>query len=133
LAKKLSLRAAADESGISFNTLARVERGHVPDLDSFVRIAKWLGRSPADFLGERAVIPGHTPDVIEAHLRGDPALSEAATAVIAGMVREFYGKLSEPRHVTACHLRAATTFKPQASTLLAEILMEMRESLSAGE
>ena len=131
--RKLSLRAAAAESGISFNTLARVEKGHVPDIETFTRLAKWLGRSPADFFAEGSVTPDFTPDIIEAHLRGDPALSEEATQAIASMVREFYTQLSEPKDVTACHLRAAASFKPEASTLLADILMEMRDNLVAEE
>ena len=53
--------------------------------------------------------------------------------MIAGMVREFYARLAEPQGVTACHLRAAATFKPQASTLLAEILTEMRDCLISGK
>lgn len=132
-ARKLTLRPAADECGVSFNTLARVEKGHIPDLETFTRLAKWIGRSPAEFFGEGDIAPTHTPDVIETHLRGDPALTDSAADAIAGMVREFYERLSEPRDVTACHLKAASTLKPEASVLLGELLMEMRDGLAAEE
>lgn len=130
--KGIGLRAAAAEAGVSFNTLARVENGHVPDLETFSRLAGWLGRSPSEFLGQGSVTPDSTPDVIEAHLRGDPALSSDAAQRIAGMVREFYDQLAMPEEVAlACLLRAAPTFKPEASALLADLIREMHDALHA--
>ena len=128
--KDLGLRAAAEEAGVSFNTLARVERGHVPDIETFSRIARWVGRSPADFLEPGRVTPDSTPELIEAHLRGDPALSSSAAEVIAGLVKQLYDRLAEPAEVaTAFHLRAASTFRPEASALFAELLTEMHQAL----
>lgn len=132
--KGIGLRAAAEQSGVSFNTLSRVEKGHVPDLETFSRVARWIGRSPADFLGQGSITPDSTPDRIEAHLRGDPALSHAAAGRIAGIVREFYGELAKPAAVAvACHLRAASTFTPEASALFSELLQEMHDALVAEE
>lgn len=131
-AKGIGLRAAAREAGVSFNTFARVEKGHVPDIETFSRLAHWVGHSPADFLGEGSVTSDSTPDVIEAHLRGDRALSPDAAGRIAGIVREFYEQLARPGEVaTACHLRAASTFSPEASALFAELLREMHGALLA--
>ena len=132
--KGLGLRAAAEEAGVSFNTLARVERGHVPDIETFSRMARWVGRSPADFLGPGRVTLDSTPEVIETHLRGDPALSADAADAIAGLVRQLYDRLAEPTEVaTAFHLRSASTFKPEASALLAELLVEMNRALAKEE
>jgi transcriptional regulator with XRE-family HTH domain len=126
----LGLRAAAEEAGVSFNTLARVEKGHVPDIETFSRIARWVGRSPADFLEPGGVTSDSTPELIEAHLRGDPALSSGAAAAIAGLVRELYDRLAEPTEAaTAFHLRAASSFRPEASVLFADLLGEMRQAL----
>ena len=47
----LGIRAAAAEAGVSSATLSRVENGHLPDLETFAKICKWLGRDPRDFLG----------------------------------------------------------------------------------
>ncbi|MBK7950682.1 MAG: helix-turn-helix transcriptional regulator [Deltaproteobacteria bacterium] len=129
--KALGLRAAAKEAGISFNTFARVEKGHVPDIETFIRLANWVGRSAADFLGEGSVTADSTPDAVEAHLRGDPALSDEAASRIAGIVREFYTQLAKPPEVaTAFHLRAASTFNPKASELFADLLQQMHDALS---
>lgn len=128
--KGVGLRAAAEESGVSFNTLARVERGHVPDIETFSRIARWVGKSPADFLEPGSVTSDSTPELIEAHLRGDPALSSEAAEAIAGLVKQLYDRLAEPAEVaTAFHLRAASTFTPEASELFAQLLSEMHQAL----
>lgn len=128
----LGLRAAAEEAGVSFNTLARVEKGHVPDIETFSRIARWVGHSPAEFLEAASVTLDSTPEVIEAQLRGDPALTTEGAEAIAGLVKELYARLAEPAEVAiACHLRAASTFTPEASGLFAELLSEMHGALLA--
>lgn len=45
------VRAAALEAGVSSSTYSRVENGHMPDLETFARLCRWLERDPADFLG----------------------------------------------------------------------------------
>lgn len=41
--RRLSLRDVSDETGVSVNTLSRVERGHLPDLKNYQRLVNWLG------------------------------------------------------------------------------------------
>jgi transcriptional regulator with XRE-family HTH domain len=38
-------------ANISAATLSRVENGHMPDLETFAKICRWLGKDPRDFLG----------------------------------------------------------------------------------
>jgi transcriptional regulator with XRE-family HTH domain len=45
------IRDAAAEVEISPATLSRVERGHMPDLETFAKICRWLERDPREFLG----------------------------------------------------------------------------------
>ena len=45
------MRAAAAEAEISSATFSRVENGHMPDLETFAKICKWLGKDPREFLG----------------------------------------------------------------------------------
>src|SRR6266436_951724 len=44
------VREAAKEIGTSAATLSRVERGHLPDLETFGKICKWLGVDPGEVL-----------------------------------------------------------------------------------
>lgn len=44
------LRAVAEEiGGVSASTLSRIEQGNVPDLDTFMKICRWLGVPPDEF------------------------------------------------------------------------------------
>jgi len=45
------VRAAALDVGVSPATFSRVENGHMPDLETFAKLCKWLQRDPRDFLG----------------------------------------------------------------------------------
>lgn len=45
------VRAAAAEAGISSATFSRIENGNMPDLETFAKICKWLGKDPREFLG----------------------------------------------------------------------------------
>lgn len=48
-ARGLNLREAAAESGVSFNTLSRVERGRACDVPTAIKILRWLDReTPED-------------------------------------------------------------------------------------
>ncbi|HEY2470686.1 MAG TPA: hypothetical protein VGI45_23025 [Terracidiphilus sp.] len=45
------IRAAAIDAGVSSATFSRVENGHLPDLQTFASLCKWLDRDPREFLG----------------------------------------------------------------------------------
>jgi transcriptional regulator with XRE-family HTH domain len=123
--RRLSLRDLAAEIDVSFNTLSRVERGHIPDLPNYRKIAAWL-KIPTDAFLEPAA---PTPDVIARHLNADKSLSTEAAATIASVVEEMYAKLTIEQPRVACHLRSAQTFTPRAGELLAGMLSEMQDRL----
>ena len=127
----LSLRAAADQSDVPFNTLARVEKGDLPDLANFRRIVEWLGLPPEMFFQPPRLRTENTPQIIDHHLRRDPNLTEEAAGHIAGLVREMYTSLARPPDAVRVRLRAAPTFKPEASRLLGELLQDMQDKLTA--
>jgi transcriptional regulator with XRE-family HTH domain len=128
--KHLSLRDLADQTGVSLNTLSRVERGHVPDLKNFQLILAWL-EVPAERFLERAGEAASTPEVIARHLRADRRLPEDAATKIAELVEEMYHKLIGEQPTLSLHLRSAKTFTPGAGALLGEILGEMQSNLQA--
>ena len=45
------VRSTAIDVGVSSATLSRVENGHMPDLETFAKICRWLDRDPREFLG----------------------------------------------------------------------------------
>ena len=125
----LSLRRAAEETGVAFNTLARIEKGYVPDLATFRRITQWIGVPAADFFQDEQGAPRSTVDVIASQLRRDPALGQEASEKMANILTELYAALAQPAEPTAAHLRAAKTFAPEAARCLASLLSDMRDAL----
>lgn len=127
----LSLRDAATQIGISFNTLARIEAGHIPDLEIFRRVIDWLGVPITAFFSGSSIRTIDTPEAIAKHLRADPALSPDAANRISGIVRDLYTALAQPAGTAAFHLRAARTFKPTAAQTLASILEDIDQAIGA--
>ena len=125
----LSLRRAAEETGVAFNTLARIEKGYVPDLATFRRLTLWIGVPAAEFFADDGDMRQSTLEVIGAQLRMDPALGEAASEKISSILTELYAALAESPEPMAAHLRAAKTFTPDGARQLASLLSDMRDAL----
>lgn len=126
-AKRLTLRDLSDEIGVSFNTLSRVERGHIPDMRNFRRIVDWL-EMPAEMFTHDEV---STPEIIARHLRSDRRLSDEAASKMLAIVDDMYRKLAGERPALAIHLRSAKTFTPAAGALLADILGDFQSTILA--
>lgn len=125
----LSLREAADVSGVPVATLSRIEQGRMPDLATFIRVVEWLGEPPGRFFASAPERAQNTPEAIAERLMADPALPPAAAQQIAGIVRDLYQNLASPQRRTAVHLRAARTFSPPALRQLIEILDDMQAAV----
>lgn len=88
------LQAAAKEiGGISASTLSRIERGHVPDLNTFLRLCRWLGVSP-DHLAHNLSVSSEPQkaaatdvDIITAHLRAQRTLDPKTVEALVTMIR----------------------------------------------
>lgn len=135
--KGISLRDLENETGVSFNTLSRVERGFVPDLRNYERIVQWLGLPSGAFLsgvgdGRTDNTPTPTPTVIAQHLFADRHLSASDASAIAELVEEMYKQLAVERPSLTVHLRSSQTFRKEAGNLLAEMLHEMQAALENG-
>ena len=126
---QLSLRETAELVGVPFNTLARVEKGHVPDLPKFKRLVEWCG-ADINWFFEVHEKSTSTTDIIAEHLLADRDLPPVAASQIAGIVRELYQALARPQEIAAVHLRAARTFRPDAVRELGALLDEMNKALA---
>jgi transcriptional regulator with XRE-family HTH domain len=126
----MTLRDLADEIDVSFNTLSRVERGHLPDLKNFRRIVDWL-EVPAEMFLEPTDEELSTPEIIARHLRSDARLTPDAASLISKLVEDMYHSVLREQPRVAVRLRSAKTFTPAAGALLAEILGDMQGELLA--
>src|SRR5258708_24774285 len=99
---KRGLRAVADEIGnVSASTLSRIEQGKVPDLDTFVRICRWLDVPPDRFIIRSRQNVGTQVDskrgesdeqtlqtiTVPVHLKADRTLSPKTLKALEQIVR----------------------------------------------
>lgn len=70
------LRTIAEEiGGVSAPTLSRIEQGKVPDVETFIKLCKWLEKSTDTFILNSADGTASNKDMVVAHLRADRELS----------------------------------------------------------
>lgn len=127
--RQLSLRDLADQIGVSFNTLSRVERGHLPDLKNYDRIVRWLD-SPGETLFELPRAETPITHVIAKHLYTDSRLKPEDAGRILSVIQDMYDQLATPTPAFAVHLRSSQTFLPEVGSLLSQALHDMHERLS---
>ncbi|WP_051878614.1 helix-turn-helix domain-containing protein [Chryseobacterium sp. FH1] len=85
------LRAIAEEIGsVSFATLSRIEQGRIPDVDTFIRICKWLEVSTETFILSSSTKAVSSKDRIVAHLRAEKELSKEHVNMILNMIDLAY-------------------------------------------
>lgn len=87
------VREAAKEIGTSPATLSRVERGHVPDLETFGKICRWLQIDAGEVLGTKR--EGNRPIAsTQTHFRKDQAVSPATAAALGDLIVKAHEALA---------------------------------------
>lgn len=86
------LRAIAQEIGnVSAATLSRIEQGKIPDVDTFIRICRWLNVSTDTFIeGNKKGEVVSTKDQVVAHLRAERELSRDTVNMLIKMIDMAY-------------------------------------------
>ena len=78
------LRETASEIGISSATLSRIERGHLPDLETFRKVCDWLEVDPGEILGGKGV--SSKKPRITVHFRKDKTLKPQTAEALAKLI-----------------------------------------------
>lgn len=85
------LRTIADEIGnVSAPTLSRIEQGKVPDVDTFIKICRWLDISTETFILQSSENTASNKDMVVAHLRADRELSTDTVNMLIKMIDLAY-------------------------------------------
>lgn len=79
------VREVAKEIGTSPATLSRVERGHLPDLETFGKICRWLNVDPGEVLGTRPESPRPIASA-QTHFRKDHAVDPKTAAALGDLI-----------------------------------------------
>jgi transcriptional regulator with XRE-family HTH domain len=77
------IRAAAREIGISPATLSRVENGHLPDLENFQKICRWLGVEMSSIAGAPA---STAQGIARVHFKKKPTVKQETAHALAEMI-----------------------------------------------
>jgi transcriptional regulator with XRE-family HTH domain len=90
---KRGLREISQEiGGISVSTLSRVENGNLPDIETYIRICKWLDVSTDYFAGEDVDV-SKKQQVVVANLRADKTLPPELAEALIKMINLAYANV----------------------------------------
>jgi DNA-binding Xre family transcriptional regulator len=81
---KRGVRETSKDIGISHGTLSRLERGYLPDFNTFKKVCAWLEINPNDVLGVQAEAK-QVPKV-GVHFRKKEALAPETAQALAQMI-----------------------------------------------
>ncbi len=85
----------AEEIDVSAPTLSRIEQGKVPDVDTFLKVCRWLGVPPEKFAVEAIPVTKRTAqestrDIVISNLRADKELSKDTINVLVDVIEMAY-------------------------------------------
>jgi transcriptional regulator with XRE-family HTH domain len=91
---KTGLRNTAAEIGdISSATLSRIEQGKLPDVETFIKICKWLEVTTETFIvNSNESKEVSSKDKILAHLRADRELDQETMMMLTRMIDMAYNR-----------------------------------------
>jgi transcriptional regulator with XRE-family HTH domain len=98
----IGIRETAKQIGISSATLSRVERGNLPDLETFKKICRWLKVDPGEVLGMKTGEIARP--IATAHFRKDGTLEPETAKALADLIIKAHralvamAELEESRH-----------------------------------
>lgn len=89
------LRAVAEEiGGVSYATLSRVEQGKIPDVNTFIRICKWMDVPSDTFIEgdkkKRKEKPQSPKENVLAQLRADRELNKETLNMLVRVIDMAY-------------------------------------------
>lgn len=88
------LREVSKEIGnVSPSTLSRIENGKVPDVDTFIKICKWLKKSTETFVINHTIEQkASSKEQIVAHLRAEKELEPKTVKMLVQMIELAYNQ-----------------------------------------
>lgn len=81
---KRGVREVAKEIGISHATLSRIERGYLPDLETFGKVCKWLQVDPGEVLGIKPT--GTAMPTVGVHFKKEQTLKLTTAQAFGKMI-----------------------------------------------
>jgi transcriptional regulator with XRE-family HTH domain len=84
---------SAEIGGVSPATLSRIEQGKIPDVDTFIKLCKWLETPTDTFIIDHSKAElKSNKDHIVAHLRAERELKPSTVEMLLQMINMAYAK-----------------------------------------
>lgn len=84
---------SAEIGGVSPATISRIEQGKVPDVDTFIKLCKWLETPTDTFIVDHSAVELRSnKDHIVAHLRAERELEASTVSMLLQMIDMAYSK-----------------------------------------
>lgn len=80
------IRETAKEIGISHATLSRVERGFLPDLETFSKVCRWLNVDPGEILKVRPREGASETPSAAVHFKKESTVSPGTAQALAQLI-----------------------------------------------
>ncbi|MBY0270334.1 MAG: helix-turn-helix domain-containing protein [Burkholderiales bacterium] len=95
LARNLTWKQVATETGVGASTLSRMTQGKLPDATSLASLAAWSGLNPADFV-RGSSRPERTEPLamLSSFIHSDPNLTPEGQQALDEVVKATYLRLS---------------------------------------
>ncbi len=82
--KSRGIREVAKDIGVSPATLSRIERGYVPDIETFGKVCRWMNVDPGEILGVKPKMSSAPKAAV--HFKKDQALQVETAQALAQMI-----------------------------------------------
>lgn len=95
VARRLSWRQVARQSGVSSSTLTRMAQGRRPDADGLAALTTWAGLSADDYVRSDNLPPKTEPiAAISTYLRADKNLTREGAIALEAVIKVAYRDLT---------------------------------------
>ena len=96
IARGLTWKNVADQSGVSASTLTRLSQGKRPDVDSLSALVRWSGLSADDYMpAAQSTVPPEPLAEITSVVYGDQSLSTGDRDAMIDIIRATYIRLRD--------------------------------------
>ena len=94
LARGLTWKQVADQSGVSASTLTRMAQGRRPDVDGLAALSSWSGLDIDDFVRTEGEKPAAEPlAMISTYLKSDRNLTPESSTALDELIKATYARL----------------------------------------
>lgn len=97
LARLMTWKEVAEESGVNASTLSRMGQGKRPDIDSLAKLLSWSNLKAEKFIPSPGRKSASSLAEMTALLRADPKLSPDSKKALEQVIRSTYSVLQSKR------------------------------------